>query len=126
MAALGVDAGGGCWGRMLGADAGGGGPTEAALGVVMAARGYPGAYARHTAIGGVAAAAAVEGVRVFHAGTDLRDGVLVSSGGRVLTVVGMAADLRAARDAAYAGVDAVVWPEGFCRRDIGWRALGVG
>ena len=100
--------------------------AEAALGVVMAARGYPGAYARHTAIGGVAAAAAVEGVRVFHAGTDLRDGVLVSSGGRVLTVVGMAADLRAARDAAYAGVDAVVWPEGFCRRDIGWRALGVG
>ena len=96
---------------------------EAALGVVMAARGYPGVYAQHSVIGGMAAAEAVAGVRVFHAGTDRRDGALVSSGGRVLTVVGVAADLQAARDAAYAAVDALAWPEGFCRRDIGWRAL---
>ena len=97
--------------------------AESALGVVMAARGYPGEYVKHSVIGGVVAAEAVSGVRVFHAGTDLHDGVLVSSGGRVLTVVGMAGNLAAARAAAYAGVDAVVWPEGFCRRDIGWRAL---
>ena len=97
--------------------------AEPALGVVMAARGYPGEYVKHSVIGGVVAAEAVSGVRVFHAGTDLHDGVLVSSGGRVLTVVGMAGNLAAARAAAYAGVDAVVWPEGFCRRDIGWRAL---
>ena len=96
---------------------------QPALGVVMAARGYPGAYARHTVIGGMAAAEAVSGVTVFHSGTDLRDGALVSSGGRVLTVVGGGGDLAAARAAAYAAVDALDWPEGFCRRDIGWRAL---
>jgi len=96
---------------------------DAALAVVMAARGYPGSYARHSPIGGLDKAAAVPGVTVFHAGTDLRDGHLVSSGGRVLTLVGTAADLRTARDAAYAAVDALDWPEGFCRRDIGWRAL---
>ncbi len=97
---------------------------EAALGVVIAARGYPGSYARHTPIGGLDKAAALAGVTVFHAGTDLRDGHLVSSGGRVLTLVGTAADLRTARDRAYAAVDALDWPGGFCRRDIGWRALG--
>ena len=97
---------------------------EAALGVVIAARGYPGSYVRHTPIGGLDKAAALAGVTVFHAGTDLRDGHLVSSGGRVLTLVGTAADLRTARDRAYAAVDALDWPGGFCRRDIGWRALG--
>ena len=99
---------------------------DAALAVVMAARGYPGAYARHTVIGGVDTAAALPGVTVFHAGTDLRDGVLVASAGRALTVVGVAPDLAGARAAAYAGVARVVWPEGFWRRDIGWRGFGVG
>ena len=97
---------------------------DAAIGVVMAARGYPGAYAKHLPIHELAAAAATPGVTIFHAGTDLRDGKLVSSGGRVLTIVGTAPDLRAARDAAYAAVDRLGWPDGFCRRDIGWRALG--
>jgi len=98
-------------------------PTSA-LAVVMAARGYPGDYAKHTPIHGLDRAAVVPGVTVFHAGTDLRDGQLVSAGGRVLTLVGTAPALPAARDAAYAAVDALDWPDGFCRRDIGWRALG--
>jgi phosphoribosylamine--glycine ligase len=94
-----------------------------ALGVVMAARGYPGPHVRHTPIRGLERAAAVPGVTVFHAGTDLRAGQLVSAGGRVLTLVGTAPDLPGARDAAYAAADALDWPDGFCRRDIGWRAL---
>ena len=94
-----------------------------ALGVVMAARGYPGSYAKHTPIGGLDRAAALPGVTVFHAGTDVRDGQLVSAGGRVLTLVGSAPSLQEARDAAYAAVAAVDWPDGFCRQDIGWRAL---
>ena len=95
-----------------------------ALGVVMATRGYPGNYPKHTPIAPLTAAASIPGVTIFHAGTDLRDGHLVSAGGRVLTLVGSAPNLRAAQQAAYAAVDAVDWPDGFCRRDIGWRALG--
>ena len=95
-----------------------------ALCVVMAARGYPGAYAKGTEIGGLDAAAAVPGVQVFHAGTARRaDGALVANGGRVLGVTAMGATLEAARDAAYRAVDAVEWAEGFCRRDIGHLAL---
>jgi phosphoribosylamine--glycine ligase len=96
---------------------------EAAIAVVMAARGYPGEPVRHTAIRGLEAAAAVPGVQIFHAGTEVLDGRLVSTGGRVLTVCATGTDLHAARAAAYAAVDRVDWPEGFCRRDIGWRAL---
>ena len=96
---------------------------EAAIAVVMAARGYPGDPVRHTAIRGLEAAAAVPGVQIFHAGTEVLDGRLVSTGGRVLTVCATGTDLHAARAAAYAAVDKVDWPEGFCRRDIGWRAL---
>jgi phosphoribosylamine--glycine ligase len=94
-----------------------------ALGVVMATRGYPGDYPRHTPIGSLEAAAAVPGATIFHAGTDLRDGHLVSSGGRVLTVVGEGDDLAAARRVAYQAVGRIDWPRGFCRGDIGWRAL---
>jgi phosphoribosylamine--glycine ligase len=96
---------------------------EAAIGVVMAARGYPGDPVRHTAIRGLDAAASVPGVQIFHAGTELLDGRLVSTGGRVLTVCATGATLHDARAAAYAAVDRIDWPEGFCRRDIGWRAL---
>ena len=93
----------------------------------MAARGYPGVYAQHTVIGGMAAAEAVAGVTVFHAGTDVRDGVLVSSGGRVLTVVGMASDLATARDAAYAGVDALAVTYGAHPHEVltGFPALAI-
>jgi phosphoribosylamine---glycine ligase len=97
---------------------------EHAMVVVMAARGYPGAYARNTVIEGLEDAARIPGAQVFHAGTARReDGALVSTGGRVLGVAGSGESLQAARDAAYAAVDAIRWPEGFCRRDIGWRAL---
>ena len=65
----------------------------------------------------------VPGVQIFHAGTSLRDAVLVNAGGRVLTVCAQADDSPTARRAAYTAVDAINWPEGFCRRDIGWRAM---
>jgi phosphoribosylamine--glycine ligase len=96
---------------------------EAAIAVVMAARGYPGKYPLHTPIRGLEAAAAVAGVQIFHAGTEVLDGRLVSTGGRVLNVCATGVNLRAARAAAYAAVDTIDWPDGFCRRDIGWRAL---
>ena len=92
--------------------------------VVMAARGYPGAHAKGSVIRGLDRAAAVPGVQIFHAGTARReDGAIVAQGGRVLGVGATGPTLRAARDAAYRAVDALDWPEGFCRRDIGWRAL---
>jgi phosphoribosylamine--glycine ligase len=97
----------------------------ASLAVVLAARGYPGAYERGSPIGDLAAAQAVPGVEVFQAGTELRDGRLVSAGGRVLTVVGTGPDLAAAHAAAYRGVAAIDWPGGFHRRDIGWRGLNA-
>jgi phosphoribosylamine--glycine ligase len=94
------------------------------IAVVMAARGYPTAPQTGSAIRGLEAAAAVPGAMVFHAGTALgADGGFVAAGGRVLTLCAMGDTLRAARDAAYAAVRAIDWPEGFCRRDIGWRAL---
>ncbi len=90
--------------------------------VVLAASGYPGAYGRGSVIGGLDAAAAIDGVTVFQAGTDMDDkGRLISAGGRVLAVTGSADTLNDALDRAYAGVAAIDWPEGFCRRDIGWR-----
>ncbi|WP_291196911.1 phosphoribosylamine--glycine ligase [Hyphomonas sp.] len=93
--------------------------------VVMASKGYPGSYGKGSVIGGVTAANAIDGVTVFHAGTDVApDGALVAKGGRVLNVTASGATLREAVDSAYAGVAAIDWPEGFCRRDIGWRALG--
>jgi phosphoribosylamine--glycine ligase len=92
--------------------------------VVMAAEGYPAAPRKGTEIRGLERAAQVPGAQVFHAGTALReDGATVADGGRVLTVGATGATLREARDAAYAAVDAIDWPGGFCRRDIGWRAL---
>ena len=92
--------------------------------VVMAAKGYPGAYAKGSEIRGIERAAQVPGVQVFHAGTARReDGALVAAGGRVLGIAAAAATLREAQAAAYAAVDAIDWPGGFCRRDIGWRAL---
>lgn len=92
--------------------------------VVMAAKGYPGTYDKGSVIEGVDAANALEGVTVFHAGTDIAGGSkLVARGGRVLNVTASGNTLREAVDRAYAGVDAIHWPEGFCRRDIGWRAL---
>ncbi|HMQ92790.1 MAG TPA: phosphoribosylamine--glycine ligase [Amaricoccus sp.] len=92
-----------------------------ALCVVMAARGYPGAFARGEAI----ALPEIDDPRVhiFHAGTRREAATLVSNGGRVLNVTARAESLAAARDLAYGALDAVDWPGGFARRDIGWRAL---
>lgn len=97
---------------------------EAVVAVVMAAEGYPGAPRAGTVIDGLEAAAAVPGALIFQAGTRVEGGRLLADGGRVLTVCGTGAGLRAARAAAYASVDQVRWPEGFCRRDIAARAAG--
>ena len=97
--------------------------AEAALTVVMAADGYPGEYRKGSVIGGLDEATAVEGVEIFHAGTALRDGEVVAAGGRVLNVCAVGRDVAEAQARAYAAVDRIRWPEGFCRRDIGWRAV---
>ncbi len=95
-----------------------------AMTVVMAADGYPGSYAKGSEIKGLEAISETSSSMVFHAGT-ARDGdALIASGGRVLNVTARGASLQEARDRAYAMVDQIDWPEGFCRRDIGWRALG--
>lgn len=93
-----------------------------ALTVVMAANGYPGAYSKGTEIRGLEGLNA-ENVHVFHAGT-ARDGETIKAiGGRVLNVTGYGATVAQAQHAAYAAVDKIDWPEGFCRRDIGWQAI---
>ena len=94
-----------------------------AICVVMAARGYPGAYAKGSPINGLDTLPEDSFAMPFHAGTAEAGGRLVASGGRVLGLTARGATLAEARDRAYAMVDAVDWPEGFCRRDIGWRAL---
>jgi len=95
-----------------------------ALTVVMAAKGYPGDYEKGTEIRGLAAVAAMEGVTVFHAGTRrAEDGRLLANGGRVLGVSALGEDIAEAGRRAYGAIDAIDWPQGFCRRDIGWRAL---
>ncbi|MCB1366413.1 MAG: phosphoribosylamine--glycine ligase [Rhodobacteraceae bacterium] len=94
-----------------------------AITVVMAARGYPGTYRKGSAIRGLDDLPSSSHQEVFHAGTTLSDGQVLATGGRVLNVTTRAASLREARDLAYGMVDAIDWPDGFCRRDIGWRAL---
>ena len=96
---------------------------DVALTVVMAANGYPGTPEAGGRIDGVPAAEATR-AKVFHAGTQLGiDGVLTASGGRVLNVTATGATVREAQERAYAGVDAIQFPTGFCRRDIGWREV---
>ena len=96
---------------------------DAALTVVMAANGYPGAYAKGSVIEGLDAAAAVEGVEIFHAGTKRDGGRLLANGGRVLDVTALGRTVGEAQARAYAAIDKIRWPGGFCRRDIGWRAV---
>ena len=96
---------------------------RAALTVVMAANGYPGAYAKNTVIDGVEDAATVDGVTVFHAGTKREGEKLLATGGRVLNVTATGRDVAEAQARAYRAVDRLRWPDGFCRRDIGWRAI---
>ncbi|MCP8897182.1 phosphoribosylamine--glycine ligase [Shinella daejeonensis] len=94
---------------------------ETALTVVMASKGYPAAYAKNTPIRSLPADDAIS--RVFHAGTASKDGRLVATGGRVLNVTAVAPTVAGAQDAAYQAIDRVDWENGFCRRDIGWRAV---
>jgi len=97
---------------------------EAALCVVMAAKGYPGAYKKGTEIKGLDEAGADPDVEIFHAGTT-RDGErVIATGGRVLGVTARGPAIADAQSRAYAAVDKIDWPGGFCRRDIGWRAIG--
>ncbi len=95
---------------------------DTALTVVMAANGYPGTPEKGGAISGFEAAAA-NGAIIFHAGTIECDGMLVANGGRVLNVTAMAPSITEAQTAAYAAVDCIDFPTGFCRRDIGWREI---
>ncbi len=94
-----------------------------AITVVLANNGYPGEYKVGSEIRGIERAEAIDGVSMFHAGTKLHEGKLVASGGRVLNVTATGATLKEAQMRAYQAVDAIDWPGGFCRRDIGWRAL---
>ena len=96
---------------------------EAALCVVLATEGYPGAYEKGSAIRGIEAAEALDDVTVFHAGTARGEEGIVAAGGRVLGVTALGADVAAAQRLAYDAVDRIDWPEGFWRRDIGWRAV---
>ena len=96
---------------------------DAALTVVMAAKGYPGDYQRGSVIEGLEAAGGIEGVEIFHAGTKLDGGKIVANGGRVLGVSARGKTVSQAQARAYAAVDRIEWPEGFCRRDIGWQAV---
>jgi phosphoribosylamine---glycine ligase len=96
---------------------------EAALTVVMAANGYPANYEKGSEIRDLAEAAAMPGVEIFHAGTARDDDKLVATGGRVLNVTATGKTIAEAQARAYAAVDRIDWPGGFCRRDIGWRAI---
>jgi phosphoribosylamine--glycine ligase len=96
---------------------------DAALTVVMAAKGYPGDYAKGSVIEGLDAAAQVEGAEIFHAGTKSADGKILANGGRVLNVCGSGKTVAEAQQRAYQAVDRIRWPDGFCRRDIGRRAI---
>jgi phosphoribosylamine--glycine ligase len=101
--------------------------TDAALTVVMAAKGYPGNYAKGSVIEGLDDAAQVEGVQIFHAGTIAGTGAdgnrILANGGRVLNVCALGKTVAQAQQRAYSAVDKIKWTDGFCRRDIGWRAV---
>ena len=94
-----------------------------AITVVMAANGYPGAYLKGSAISGLDALPSTSMQEVFHAGTKRQDGKITANGGRVLNVTARSTSLKQARDLAYDMVQKINWPEGYCRSDIGWRAL---
>ena len=94
-----------------------------AITVVLAANGYPGSYDKGSVINGLEALPEDSKNMVFHAGTTMKDGTITATGGRVLNVTARGETLAEAQKRAYAMVDQIDWPEGFCRRDIGWRAL---
>ncbi len=97
--------------------------SKAALAVVMAAKGYPGAYQRGSIIAGLDEAAAIDGVEIFHAGTKAEGGKILANGGRVLDICAIGDNVRQAHARAYEAISRISWPEGFYRHDIGWRAV---
>jgi len=96
---------------------------DAALCVVMATNGYPGAYDKGSVIGGLDAAGVLDHITIFHASTKQDGDNITAIGGRVLGITATASTITAAQTRAYAAIDTIDWPEGFCRRDIGWRAV---
>jgi phosphoribosylamine--glycine ligase len=96
---------------------------DVALTVIMATKGYPGSYGKGSVITGLDDAVKVEGVEIFHAGTMEKDGAILANGGRVLNVCATGKTVTEAQRRAYQAVDRIQWPEGFCRRDIGWQAV---
>jgi len=96
---------------------------DVALTVVLATHGYPGDYSKGSVIRNVNSAEELPDVTIFHAGTDIQDGNLVATGGRVLNITALGSSVREAQERAYEAVDVIDWPEGFCRSDIGWRAI---
>lgn len=96
---------------------------DAALTVVMAANGYPGDYEKGSVIAGLDEAGAGDDIEIFHAGTALKDGQTIATGGRVLNVTARGGSVREAQARAYEAIGKVDWPDGFCRTDIGWRAI---
>ncbi|MGJ5041539.1 phosphoribosylamine--glycine ligase [Bradyrhizobium sp. HKCCYLRH1062] len=96
---------------------------DAAVTVVMAAKGYPGDYAKGGVIEGLDDAARIEGVEIFHAGTVAKDGAILANGGRVLNVCASGKSVAEAQARAYQAVDRIKWADGFCRRDIAWQAV---
>jgi len=97
--------------------------NDTALTVILATKGYPDAYPKGSEIRGLEAAAKVPGVEIFHAGTRADGKRILANGGRVLNVTAVAPTVQEARERAYRAVDLIDWPEGFCRRDIAWRAV---
>jgi len=91
--------------------------------VVLATQGYPGSYKSGSEIRGLSRAGEVEGVKIFHAGTRREGEKIVAAGGRILNVTATGKSVKEAQTRAYKAVDLIDWPEGFCRRDIGWRGL---
>ena len=89
----------------------------------MCAKGYPGAYATGSEIFGLEEAAQLPGINMFHAGTMAEEGAILANGGRVLAINATADTLGEAVGRAYAAVDTIEWPDGFCRRDIGKKAM---
>jgi phosphoribosylamine--glycine ligase len=96
---------------------------QAAMTVVMANDGYPGAYEKGSVIGNLAAAGAGDDVEIFHAGTAKEGDDIIATGGRVLNITAKGDSVADAQAAAYAAISKVDWPQGFYRSDIGWRAI---
>jgi len=96
---------------------------DVALTVIMATKGYPGDYGKGSVIEGLDDAAGVEGVEIFHAGTRAEGGKILANGGRVLNICATGKTVTEAQQRAYQAVDRIKWPDGFCRRDIGWQAV---